>query len=554
MSTSSSSNFGSSRAGGTPMHFLQTSILPALVVAKVGVTGLGVPGVEPVINAVLELLTMISTMQGNKDDLSELEKSLTSLIALDIPGPSGDLQDRITKLTTNLKDVAAECKSLSEKTGLKRFLRSKIYKERIQNVKNSIADHIRDFTFHGNISIENSVQAIAESVEAIQLKVDNVLTNEILASLRCIPARYNAENTPDKCMTGTRVEIIKDIVQRLTDTTSSSPRIIMLSGSAGSGKSTIAKTVASILAEQKGILAASFFFSRSYADRRELRQVPSTIARQLADSDPQFRYLLVQFLDSDRTGLLSAEPHLQFQKLVVEILGKLPPSPKPWVICIDALDECGRDRGQVFLRWLSDSITQIPTYIRFFLTGRPDVPSYLKFATLKSLIHGISLDEIDSTVVASDIRLYIKTSLDGSTWTTRDPWKIQTSDVETMTTHADGLFVFAATAVRYVLAGLPQNRPQKSVDYLLKGASLTHLHDLYQLIVNEALPLPEPDDLRAQDARDLGIHVLNTILVLFEPLGLQALAALLNIDGEDLGRILVPLSAVIRVPDMPGGN
>ncbi|KAJ7106014.1 hypothetical protein C8R44DRAFT_577324, partial [Mycena epipterygia] len=147
-------------------------------------------------------------------------------------------------------------------------------------------------------------------------------------------------NTPDKCMPGTRVNVIGEIIKRLTDTPDPSQRIVMLNGTAGSGKSTIAKSVASILAEEKGILAASFFFSRNYADRKELRHVPCTISRQLADYNPQFRYLLMNLLDNDRTGILVAEPRLQFQKLVVELLGKLPSTQEPWVICLDALDEC----------------------------------------------------------------------------------------------------------------------------------------------------------------------------------------------------------------------
>jgi hypothetical protein len=36
------------------------SVLPALNLAKAGATGLGIPGVEPVINGVLELATMVS--------------------------------------------------------------------------------------------------------------------------------------------------------------------------------------------------------------------------------------------------------------------------------------------------------------------------------------------------------------------------------------------------------------------------------------------------------------------------------------------------------------
>ncbi|KAJ7278638.1 hypothetical protein C8J57DRAFT_1712708 [Mycena rebaudengoi] len=88
-------------------------------------------------------------------------------------------------------------------------------------------------------------------------------TQEILASLKCVAARYNAVNTPEKCMDGTRVDIIRDLVACLTSTPDSI-RLVMLSGVAGSGKSTIAKTVATILANNNNrALAASFFFSRS---------------------------------------------------------------------------------------------------------------------------------------------------------------------------------------------------------------------------------------------------------------------------------------------------
>ncbi|KAJ6530765.1 hypothetical protein B0H19DRAFT_885418, partial [Mycena capillaripes] len=141
-----------------------------------------------------------------------------------------------------------------------------------------------------------------------------------------------------KCMDGTRVNIIRDLVTCLTSTPDSI-RVVMLSGVAGSGKSTIAKTVATILAEEK-TLAASFFFSCDHTDRKEINHLATTLARQLAAYSPGFRAYLTEFLEKDCTRIFEAEPHLQFQKLVVEILGKLPPCSKPLVICLDALDEC----------------------------------------------------------------------------------------------------------------------------------------------------------------------------------------------------------------------
>ncbi|KAJ6474551.1 hypothetical protein DFH09DRAFT_1472908, partial [Mycena vulgaris] len=324
-------------------------------------------------------------------------------------------------------------------------------------------------------------------------------------------------------MDGTRVDIIRDIVTKLTGIPSPAQRIVMLSGSAGSGKSTIAKSVATTLAEAK-MLAASFFFSRDYTERKQ------------------------------RTGILAAHPRLQFEKTVVERLAEMLPSSQPWVICLDALDECGNDRGQILLRWLSDTIAQIPPHVRFLLTGRPDVPSYLEFDSLRYFIQGIVLDQINPAVVRDDIHRYVGRSLDGANWTTRNPWKAQSHDVDEITNRADGLFIFAATAVRYVIAGLPLVHPQKSVDYLLKGVPLTHLHDLYHRIVDGGIAAPQTDDPRAQDSRDCIVRILGTILHLLDPLDPENLASLLGIEVDTLKRSLFQsqLSAVIRIPHAGG--
>ncbi|KAJ6505429.1 hypothetical protein C8R45DRAFT_1181821, partial [Mycena sanguinolenta] len=162
---------------------------------------------------------------------------------------------------------------------------------------------------------------------------------QTLAKIKYVSARYNAPNTPDKCMEGTRIDIIQDIVAHLTAPSGPSQCIVMLSGSAGTGKSTIAKTVASILAEEQHILAASFFFSQNYAECREIIGLPLTLAHQLADYNADFKNILVKFLNEDQTGILDADPKLQFQKLVVDLLAQIPTCNKLWVICLDALDE-----------------------------------------------------------------------------------------------------------------------------------------------------------------------------------------------------------------------
>ncbi|KAJ6487444.1 WD40-repeat-containing domain protein [Mycena vitilis] len=576
-----------STSGGTSASDRTGRILenvrPALELAKASVTGIGIPtGLEPAINGALHLTTMLLTMKANKEDLSKLEDTLKRLSAINVSGPSPDLTKRVADFTSNLAPLVKECGSVASKSGIKHFFKSKSYQEKIRAIKTSIATQIQEFTFQGSISIEclitdlaSKVDNIVTSVDAVQKSADNiqasvnivhssvdivhtsannVRTDELLARLNYVPARYNGENTPDKCMDGTRVEIIQDIMTFLTHAPNPLQRVLMLSGSAGSGKSTIAKTIACLLADSH-VLGASFFFSRDYADRNNLRGVPSTLARQLADYDVKYRSLLVKFLDEDRTGILSADPHLQFQKLVVGLLEQTAqrgPSRNPCIICLDALDECGTDRGQVLLRWLSDSIHQLPTHILVFLTGRPDVPFYLKFHKLRPLIYNIVLDDLAPDTVRRDVRLYVSQSLDGSRWITPSPWRPQDSDVDEITRRADGLFVFAATCVRYICGDGLRFDPQQSVDYLLEGAPLSHLDALYFRIVNEAISLPTARDPRVTDYHSDAMQVLGTILHLSEPLDLVSLAAVLQMKHEHIKRILTPLSSVIHLPDSVG--
>jgi hypothetical protein len=350
-------------------------------------------------------------------------------------------------------------------------------------------------------------------------------------------------------MKGTRVEIIRDIVDQLTRLPDPSLRLVVCSGPAGSGKSTVAKTIAECL-DERSLLAASFFFSRDYADRKELGYLPSTLAHQLADYDLEFRRLLVTLLEGDRNKLIYANPELQFQKMVVELLAKMPSSPTPWVICLDALDECGKDRGRILLQWLSHAIFEIPVHVRFFLTGRPEVRSYLKSDPLRSLTRNYSIEEIDPETAKNDIRLYVAQSLTDQTWDTPGGWRIANRDADEITSRANGLFIFAATAVRYVHTRSSDLdvHPQESVDHLLKGAHLNQLHEIYLQIIEEAIGIPVDVDQRVERIR----KVLGAIVDLVEPQDVESLSGLLDIDVQELRRTLIRLSAVLHVPEEAG--
>ncbi|KAJ7935873.1 hypothetical protein B0H13DRAFT_447798 [Mycena leptocephala] len=87
------------------MAILETA-LPILNLTKASVSGIGIPGVEGAINAVVELATMVSS---NKNDLSKLEKCLDTLISIDASGCGEDLKNRLITLKSKLSVISVDC-------------------------------------------------------------------------------------------------------------------------------------------------------------------------------------------------------------------------------------------------------------------------------------------------------------------------------------------------------------------------------------------------------------------------------------------------------------
>ncbi|KAJ7310993.1 hypothetical protein DFH08DRAFT_943953 [Mycena albidolilacea] len=129
---------------------IHQAALPVLKLAKASVTGIGIPAVEPLISGVLELATLVDKMHSNKEDISQLDQRLDSLIAMDTSGCGENLRDRLTALIMKLTAVSVECKSLAGKHRFERLFMSKEHKDKIQGVRSAIASHIQEFTVRIN--------------------------------------------------------------------------------------------------------------------------------------------------------------------------------------------------------------------------------------------------------------------------------------------------------------------------------------------------------------------------------------------------------------------
>ena len=111
---------------------------------------------------------------------------------------------------------------------------------------------------------------------------------------------------------------------------------------AGTGKSTIARTITRTLNDQKR-LAANFFFSRGRGDLSHTGKLFSTIAIQLAATSPRLKHYICEAI-AQNDSISRQSMRDQWTKLVYQPLLKLeggPRSPLILVLIIDTLDKYG---------------------------------------------------------------------------------------------------------------------------------------------------------------------------------------------------------------------
>ena len=119
--------------------------------------------------------------------------------------------------------------------------------------------------------------------------------------LYAVAARYDCRPDRRACLEATRTGVLDNIFtwahgrapsgDPALDSTSEQPEIYWLNGLAGTGKTTIAYTVAERCHEE-GILGASFFCSRSDSDCNNPSMIFTTIAYQLGLFYPPYRELV----------------------------------------------------------------------------------------------------------------------------------------------------------------------------------------------------------------------------------------------------------------------
>ena len=120
------------------------------------------------------------------------------------------------------------------------------------------------------------------------------------------------------CLPDTRVDIRHQIMKWSTDPCQKT--IFWLNGMAGTGKSTIARTIACTLVKEKR-LTANFFFSRGRGDLSHTGRLFSTIARQLAATSQTLKRYICEAI-AEHENITQQSIRDQWTKLIYRPLLK----------------------------------------------------------------------------------------------------------------------------------------------------------------------------------------------------------------------------------------
>ncbi|KAL2864135.1 WD domain protein [Aspergillus lucknowensis] len=349
----------------------------------------------------------------------------------------------------------------------------------------------------------------------------------------------------EECLPGTRTELLSDIQNWAVS--EQGKCIFWLNGLAGTGKSTISRTIAKALQKQE-LLGASFFFKRGEGDRGNAVRFFPTIVQQLFTKIPGLHAAIIQVIrDNPR---ISAKPlKEQFDELIHKPLHSLTQSKRQssrLVIVVDALDECDHDNDiQVILQLLPRVQEVHSICLRFFITSRPELPIRLGFRAIGH--RNLILHEVPMSIIEHDISMFLEDKL-GSIRHKRSlssDWPGYVT-VRTLVTMSVPLFIFAATICR--LLEDHNLDPEQCLTEVLKYQNQESKLDGTYLPVLDRLVSKYSGKRQTQLVQGVR-EVVGTIILLENPLSVTSLSKLMGVSTISIHARLSSLHSVLHIPN-----
>ena len=353
-------------------------------------------------------------------------------------------------------------------------------------------------------------------------------------------------------MDQTRVELLQELREWYNN-----PRytVLWLSGMAGTGKSTIARTVADELYTNHR-LAGSFFFRRA-GKLSKANNFVTTLAHQLAVTprpaiSPSFKELVGEAI-FNHSEVLVQGLRGQWKELIVGPLSSVQSSQRlALTFVIDALDECSSDDEIRLILQLFIELKNINKIdLSVLVTSRPEITLLRGFQAMPEILHRrLDLRSIPRDVVEHDLYVFMKQKL-GRIKSTSNPVWLDEKVLVSLVQKADCLFIYAATVCLFIEKS--GDTPEDCVSNILQngptgGGDTAAIDDMYTQVLIRALAKPGQRMQMTVQLTDRFKKVVGLIVTLLELLPMTALGGLLSMKVETIQRTLGSLQSVLNIP------
>ncbi|KAI9057963.1 WD40 repeat-like protein [Trametes sanguinea] len=583
------------------VNTIVSRLIPALEVTKE--LSASQPPLQLAIGALIVVLEAYEKCCANAEAMEALEGQIERLnTMLKNVLPAGQercpqaLKRRLERFAKDLQSVSDNAKHIQSQRLIVRMAKASEIEGQIEECVKTVSWLIQCFIVEGSIAVELAVHEIAEDtrqgfvnmsgrfdrvdeeLDGIRQDISQWGTNAI-PGLRYAPnARWDyARSGRSECDPETRREVLASIwswllpgdptrLKALPDPLFTVPpecSMLWVKAMAGAGKSTVAQTIVEWSAEAK-ILGAGFFCGRDGA-RSDALRIVQNIASELAAHSPDFYDALC--------AATKANPHIQtahvsqqLKTLVVEPLGVANARrsfPRNLVVVIDGLDECNDDNAiSVILQALSLHSAGLAP-LKFIILSRPVeniTRGYRALEELRKKTFEFALDSIPADIARRDIALFLRNRLEGiksrrieAGFTCSSDWPSKT-DFDSLISLTGSLFIFAATAIRFI-EDPEVSDPESQLVLLLASVKRglvprTSTSPFWQLDVLYLQALRKAFPSLSASLRSLVKLLLGTIALAEEQLSPLGLEVLLGLRPGTARGTLNKLQSIFYVPSV----
>ncbi|XP_068702271.1 uncharacterized protein [Montipora foliosa] len=275
----------------------------------------------------------------------------------------------------------------------------------MRQLQNKVQQTVEDIQIQQS-TIQETVKDLHQIVTEIREKQhDTDQEDKILKKLARVDTKRDVSGYGKGYLQGTRESIFVEINSWL-DNASSPNRVLVLSGNAGMGKSVIAAEMCRRM-QEAGRLAGSHFCHHDRARHRNPKVMMQSLACHLSCLLPEYKKAVVEQLSTNLgVEINDMEVADLFDLLFLEPLSRVTDPGFTSLMVIDALDESQYQGRNDLLDVIAKLFQNLPLWLRFFVTTRPEVSIWDSLKDLQPLL----LEAKDDDNL-KDIRFYFERTL-----------------------------------------------------------------------------------------------------------------------------------------------